>query len=116
MLKTVKNIRKLYNAKLLFVSSDEKINEVIGNEFDDYFKELKVASNLKDALSLACSNNYDMAIIDTDIQGVSFSELCSELSSLAPTLPKIIISETDDNQNIKTALFLCINFIFVNGM
>lgn len=47
MLKTVKNIRKLYNAKLLFVSSDEKINEVIGNEFDDYFKELKVASNLK---------------------------------------------------------------------
>lgn len=72
MLKTVKNIRKLYNAKLLFVSSDEKINEAIGNEFDDYFKELKIASNLKDALSLSCSNNYDMAIIDTDIVGVSF--------------------------------------------
>ena len=104
MLKTVKNIRKLYNAKLLFVSSDEKINEVIGNEFDDYFKELKVASNLKDALSLACSNNYDMAIIDTDIKGVSFSELCSELSTLAPTLPKIIISETDNNENIVTAV------------
>ena len=63
MLKTVKNIRKLYNAKLLFVSSDEKINEVIGNEFDDYFKELKVASNLKDALALACSNNYDMMML-----------------------------------------------------
>ncbi|MFA6741080.1 MAG: response regulator [Arcobacteraceae bacterium] len=104
MLKTVKNIRKLYNAKLLFLSSDEKINEEIGKEFDDYFKELKVASILKDALELACSNTYDMVIIDTDIKGVSFSELCSELSSLAPTLPKIIISETDDNENIVTAV------------
>ena len=104
MLKTVKNIRKLYNAKLLFLSSDEKINEEIGKEFDDYFKELKVASTLKDALALACSNTYDMVIIDTDIEGISFSNLCSELSSLAPTLPKIIISETDDNENIVTAV------------
>lgn len=104
MLKTVKNIRKLYNAKLLFLSSDEKINEEIGKEFDDYFKELKVASTLKDALSLACSNTYDMVIIDTDIKGVSFSELCSELTNLAPTLPKIIISETDNNENIVTAV------------
>ena len=31
MLKTVKNIRKLYNAKLLIVSSNEKINDSIGN-------------------------------------------------------------------------------------
>ena len=104
MLKTVKNIRKLYNAKLLFLSSDEKINEEIGKEFDDYFKELKVASTLKDALALACSNTYDMVILDTDIKGVSFSELCSELSSLAPTLPKIIISEADNNENIVTAV------------
>ena len=104
MLKTVKNIRKLYNAKLLFLSSDEKINEEIGKEFDDYFKELKVASTLKDALALACSNTYDMVIIDTDIEGISFSNLCSELSSLAPTLPKIIISETDNNENIVTAV------------
>ena len=69
MLKTVKNIRKLYNAKLLIVSSDEKINESIGNEFDDYFKELKISTNIKDAILLACSNSYDMAIIDTDIEG-----------------------------------------------
>ena len=104
MLKTVKNIRKLYNAKLLFLSSDEKINKEIGKEFDDYFKELKVASTLKDALSLACSNTYDVVIIDTDIEGISFSNLCSELSSLAPTLPKIIISETDSNENIVIAV------------
>ena len=104
MLKTVKNIRKLYNAKLLFVSSDEKINEVIGSEFDDYFKELKIVSELNEALTLACTNNYDVTIIDADIVGVSFSELCSELSHLAPTLPKIVISDADNNENIVTAI------------
>jgi DNA-binding response OmpR family regulator len=104
MLKTVRNIRKLYNAKLLFVTSDETITQAMGNEFDDYFKELKVASTLSDALALACSNNYDMAIIDADIQGFSFSELCTELSQLAPTLPKIVISESDNNESIVTAI------------
>ena len=104
MIKTVRNIRKLYNAKLLFVSSDETITQVIGSEFDDYFKELKIASDLEKALALACSNNYDMAIIDADIEGVSFSELCSELSQLAPTLPKIVISNSDDNEKIVTAI------------
>ena len=104
MLKTVKNIRKLYNAKLLIVSSDEKIKESIGNEFDDYFKELKISTNIKDAILLACSNSYDMAIIDTNIEGESFSDLCSELSNLAPTLPKIIISDSDNNENIVTAV------------
>lgn len=104
MLKTVRNIRKLYNAKLLFVTSDETMTKGIKSEFDEYFKELKVASSLEDALSLACSNNYDMAIIDADIENVSFSELCTELSQLAPTLPKIVISQSDSNENIVTAI------------
>jgi DNA-binding response OmpR family regulator len=104
MLKTVRNIRKLYNAKLLFISNDETINQTIENEFDDYFKELKIATNMDDALTLACSNSYDMAIIDTEINGVSFSELCSELSRLAPTLPKVVISDSDNNENIVTAI------------
>uniref|UniRef100_UPI004047245A response regulator transcription factor n=1 Tax=Aliarcobacter sp. TaxID=2321116 RepID=UPI004047245A len=104
MLKTVKNIRKLYNAKLLFISSDDSLNQSIGNEFDDYFKEFKIAKSLNEALELACSNNYDMAIIDTEIEGVSFSELCSELTHVAPTLPKIIISSSDENEIIVTAI------------
>ena len=104
MLKTVRNIRKLYNAKLLFVTNDQSIIDTIQNEFDDYFKELKVAGTLDEAISLACSNSYDMAIIDADIEGVSFYDLCSELSQLAPTLPKIVISNSDDNENIVTAV------------
>ncbi|RXJ84682.1 response regulator transcription factor [Arcobacter cloacae] len=104
MLKTVRNIRKLYNAKLLFISSDESVKHAIESEFDDYFKELKMTSTIEDALSLACSNNYDMCIIDADNENVSFSELCSQLFQLAPTLPKIVISSSDDNENIVTAI------------
>lgn len=80
------------------------VKQTIESEFDDYFKELKIATTMSEALSLACSNNYDMSIIDADIEGVSFSELCSELSQLAPTLPKIVISSSDDNENIVTAI------------
>ena len=104
MLKTVRNIRKLYNAKLLFVTNDQSIIDTIQNEFDDYFKELKVAGTLEEAISLACSNSYDMAIIDADVKEISFSELCSELSQLAPTLPKIVISQSDNNESIVTAI------------
>lgn len=104
MLKTVRNIRKLYNAKLLFISADENLHQTIENEFDEYFKELKIAKNLVDAIKLATSSTYDMAVIDTNIEGVSFSELCTELSEVAPTLPKIVISDSDENENIVTAI------------
>ena len=104
MLKTVRNIRKLYNAKLLFVTNDQSMIDTIQNEFDDYFKELKVTGTLDEAISLACSNSYDMAIIDADIKEISFSELCTELSQLAPTLPKIVISDSDNNDSIVTAI------------
>ncbi len=104
MLKTVRNIRKLYNAKLLFISADENVHQTIENEFDEYFKELKIAKNLVDAIKLATSSTYDMAVVDTNIEGVSFSELCTELSEVAPTLPKIVISDSDENENIVTAI------------
>ena len=104
MLKTLKNIRKLYNAKLLFISSDLKVKETLEKELDDYFKELKFISNNYDAVKLASENSYDLVVIDTQTEGYSFAELCVEITEAAPTLPKIIISDTDDNENIVTAI------------
>ncbi len=104
MLKSVRNIRKLYNAKLLFITSDKSVQDTIENEFDDYFKELKIATNLEEAINLAQSCSFDMAVIDTDIDGSDFWELCEQLTKTAPTLPKIIISDSDDNENIVTAI------------
>lgn len=104
MLKTVKNIRKLYNAKLLFISSDLETKKALEEEFDEYFKELKFVTNNYDAVKLASQSSYDLAIIDTQTEGFSFSDLCSELTDIVPTLPKIIISDSEDSEHLVTAI------------
>lgn len=104
MLKTLKNIRKLYNAKLLFLSSDKEVKNTIENEFDEYFKELTLVSSLDDAISSLYDNNYDLIVIDTDLGIKDFDEVCSTISNEAPTLPKIIISSRDSNDDIVVAI------------
>lgn len=104
MIKTLKNIRKLYNAKLLFVSNDDNVKNTIENEFDEYFKELTLVKSYDEAISLINENSYDMVIIDTDIAGKDFEEVCSNISAAAPNLPKIVISGDDNNENIVTAI------------
>lgn len=104
MLKTLKNIRKLYNAKLIFISDDVEVKKTIESEFDDYFKELVLVDNSAEAVELITENNYDMAIIDTSVKAKDFDEVCSSISNVAPTLPKIIISEKGSNEEIVTAI------------
>lgn len=104
MLKTLKNIRKLYNAKLLFVSSDESVKSTIENEFDEYFKELTLVKSANEAVDLINENSYDMIIIDTDVNAKDFDDVCTNIAAAAPTLPKIIISDKDSNEDIVTAI------------
>ncbi len=104
MIKTLKNIRKLYNAKLLFVSNDADVKSTIENEFDEYFKELTLVESSDEAISLISVNNYDMVIIDTAVSAKDFDEVCTTISHTAPTLPKIIISNKDNNDDIVTAI------------
>lgn len=100
MLKSIKNIRKLNNTKLLFISSDEKLEK----ELTPDFKEFKIAKNMKDALDLVSTNQYDIAIIDTALEGSTFYDTCTQLSNIAPSLPKIVISHSADEENIITSI------------
>ncbi|RXK14342.1 DNA-binding response regulator [Halarcobacter mediterraneus] len=104
MLKTLKNIRKLYNAKLLVVSSDEEVKNTIETKFDDYFKELKLVNDLNQATHLVQEHSFDMIIIDTDINTKDFDATCNRITQVAPTLPKIIISSNATNENIVVAI------------
>ncbi|PLY11436.1 MAG: DNA-binding response regulator [Arcobacter sp.] len=104
MIKTLKNIRKLDNAKLLVVSSDLEVKKSLEEDLDNYFREVSFVSNNKDALILANQNNYDLVIIDTLCEGLSFKDFCFELVEVAQTLPKIIISAEDDSDDIVTAV------------
>ncbi|XPV70284.1 MAG: response regulator transcription factor [Halarcobacter sp.] len=104
MLKTLKNIRKLYNAKLLFISSDEEVKNSIENEFDEYFKELTLVPSLEEAISSISEHNYDLVVIDTQIGSKEFEEVCSVVTNTSPNLPKIIISNRDSNDDIVVAI------------
>lgn len=68
MLKSVKNIRKLDNVKILFLSSDENIKSAVESEFDDYFKELKLVKSANEALRLLKEYKFDMLLIDSSMQ------------------------------------------------
>lgn len=103
MFKTTRNIRKLYNAKILVISNDELFDTIKG-QFDDYFKKVTISKQMDESLELIYENNYDIVIIDTNLKETGFAELCSEITRIAPSLPKIVISNEDNNENIVTAI------------
>ncbi len=113
MIKTLKNIRKLDNAKLLVVSSDLNVKKSLEQDLDNYFREVSFVSNNKDALILANQNSYDLVIIDTSSEGLSFKEFCFELLEVAQTLPKIVISSEDNSEDIVTAVN-CNTYTFIS--
>ena len=104
MLKTVKKIRKLNNAKLLVISSDKEIKNSFESELDEYFKEIIILANAKEAIELAASSSFDVVLVDTQVEEYSFAQTCSELTQVAPTLPKIIISSEENSDDIVTAI------------
>lgn len=99
MLKAIKNIRKLNNTKLLIISNDDYEASI-----SDDFKDFRQAKTLKDGLELAVSSQFDIVVIDTDLKDSSFYETCSELSSIAPNLPKIVISGSSKEEDIITSI------------
>jgi len=129
MIKNIKNIRKLDNASVLIVSSDKDILNTLSADFVKEFKDFILTSESSEALSLSKTGNFDMVIIDTNING-SFKEISEEITTVSPALPKIIISDDikqDDiisaincsaytflskplrNDDIKLAIIMCLN-------
>ncbi|MFX4153899.1 response regulator transcription factor [Aliarcobacter butzleri] len=102
MSKIMKNIRKLYNTKIIFLSDDSSAKDSIKDNFVEYFKEVKFASSYEEALKLSLTNNYDLAIVDIDLDDSSFAELSSKLV----VLPKIVISSSDSDDKVTTAINL----------
>lgn len=103
MVKIIKNIRKLDNIKVLFLSDDLSLKESTKNNFIEYFKEVKFTSNYEDALLAALNGGYDLIIIDMDLKSISINEL---FSKLVISSPKIVISSSDSDYKITTAINL----------
>lgn len=103
MIKNIKNIRKLDNAKLLLVSSDDNVLKSLGSDFVNEFKDLTYVSNGKEALSISKLNSFDILIVDTDI-GSDFDKIVSDITIGSPALPKIVISNESKEDDIISAI------------
>ncbi|WP_419769830.1 MAG: response regulator transcription factor [Candidatus Marinarcus sp.] len=104
MLKSVKNIRKLNNAKMLFLSNDREIKTTIESEFDEYFKEIKIITNASNALTILKENKFDILLIDTSMDNKTLQEFCEMLLESKLSIPKIVITSDDNDENIVTAI------------
>ncbi|MFA6789482.1 MAG: response regulator, partial [Arcobacteraceae bacterium] len=104
MIKSVKNIRKLDNVKILFLSNDDTIKSAVESEFDDYFKELKLVKSANEAFSLLKEHKFDMLLIDSQMNDKSFKEFCEMIIQSKLSIPKIIIS-SDVKQTVSKLQF-----------
>ncbi|RXJ60265.1 DNA-binding response regulator [Candidatus Marinarcus aquaticus] len=104
MLKSVKNIRKLNNVKMLFLSNDLEVKSAVESDFDEYFKELKLVSSAVEALKLLKESRFDMLLIDSMMEDKNLDEFCEDLENNKISIPRLIISSEDTNENIVTAI------------
>lgn len=104
MLKSVKNIRKLNNVKMLFLSNDPEVKSTVDSDFDEYFKELKLVSSAVEAMKLLKEHKYDMLLIDSLMEDKNLNEFCEDLDKNRISTPRLIISSEDTNENIVTAI------------
>lgn len=103
MARIMKNIRKLDNTRLLFLSDDLSLQESTKDNFVEYFKEVKFISNYEEALLASLNGGYDLIIIDMDLKSIPVSELFSKV--VIPS-PKIVISSSDSDYKITVAINL----------
>lgn len=104
MLKAIKNLRKLSNAKVLIISGDTSIQSDIEASFDGYFKKLIFSDNKNDALDKLSSDSFDILAIDTDVNDTTFNEMSNLIQQSSPLLPKIVISKDYSDANILDAV------------
>lgn len=100
MLKVIKNIRKIDNAKILFIGNDDKtINEV-----NKSFEGCVIANSLKVALDFISDKPFDSIVIDSELKDASLYEICSELLNIVPSIPKIVLLSSDKEEDIVTSI------------
>lgn len=112
MIRNIKNIRKLDNASLMVISSDTNILSTLSTDFIEEFKDFLLISDSNEAINLSKTGNYDMIIIDTNIDG-DFNEISEKITISSPALPKIIISDEFKQENIISAIN-CSAYTFIS--
>lgn len=106
MINTIKNIRKLNNARLILISNDNNLIEEFRENLSEQTKQISVANTDEEAFEIISNSSFEMIIIDSNLK-TGLESFCFELVKIAPMLPKIVLvdcsSDTID-QSIITAI------------
>ncbi|MCK9336697.1 MAG: winged helix-turn-helix domain-containing protein [Arcobacteraceae bacterium] len=106
---TTKNLRKLKNANLLVITSDSSDKAL--STFCQDFKDAKFASTTAEAISKLNNphinndgsiSHIDIVILDTNV--ANYQEFAKQLKATMPTIPKIIISDSLEDDMILNAV------------
>lgn len=96
----IKSLRQPANAKLLIVSTQAELL----TEMAEVFKECKLSQTSDEIIFELENNRFDLIILDTKINDMSFVDACALLYKYAASTPKIVVSDDDNEENIIAAV------------
>jgi len=129
MEKNIKNLRKLKNIRLFFISDDISMKEQMQKTLEFEFKYVKYISS-SDYTDLKNISSSDIIIFDLDINRGIYENLFSKIKNTPSSIPKIAISseksehkilaavniqaytfliKSSDLSNLSLAIIMCIN-------
>ncbi len=99
----------LAKIKLLYVEDDENISSVLSDIFGDEFKELYVAKDGQEGLSMYKKYAPDIVLTDINMPKMNGIEMSELIRSENSTIPIVISSAFRDDEYIQAAKKLDIN-------
>jgi len=101
--KIIKNIRKLKNTKLFFISDDTSIKEQVQKALELEFKYIKYISS-SDYTDLKSISSSDIIVFDLDMNKDVSKDIFLKIKNTSLSIPKIAISSDDDEEKILFAI------------
>jgi len=95
---------KLNTKSLLYLEDEIEMLNNYSNFFDNYFKEVFVASDGKEALEIFNDEKIDIAILDINVPFINGLEVAKKIRTYSSTIPIILLTARDDKETYKKAI------------
>ena len=95
---------KLNTKSLLYLEDELEMLNNYSNFFDNYFKEVFVASDGKEALEIFNDEKIDIAILDINVPFINGLEVAKKIRTYSSTIPIILLTARDDKETYKKAI------------
>lgn len=88
--------------RILIVDDEEHIRKVLSRALITQGYEVSIAADGEEALRLASSSPFDLALLDLKMPGMSGLEVLQHLKEMLPDLIVIMLTGVADNESLET--------------